>query len=76
MQNIFSGLYVVDMAASLYSLLHISGLCMYRTEDFLTLNLCSIIIIIIIIIIIVHHSWGTQILLFPIKMSWLLWPEW
>ena len=39
------------MAASPYSLLHISGLCMYRAEYFLKLNLCIIIIIIIIIVI-------------------------
>ena len=73
MQNIFNGLYVDDMAASLYSLLHISGLCMCRTEDFLKPILC----IIIIIIIIIHHRWETQILLFSVKMTlWLLWPEW
>ena len=48
MQNVFNELYVVDMAAFLYSLLHISGLCIYRIEDFLKLTLC--------IIIIIHHS--------------------
>ena len=61
MQNIFYVLYIVDMAASLYSLLHISGLCMYRTEDFLKLNLCIVVVVVIVIIIVVvviviHHS--------------------